>query len=342
MQSPSVSIVILNWNGRKWLEKFLHFVLASSYENKTIIVADNASTDDSVQFLRDQFPQIRVISLEINFGFAGGYNKALSQVQADYYVLLNSDVEVEAGWMEPVIELMEKDPSIGACQPKLLSYADKKVFEYAGAAGGWIDSLGYPFAQGRIFEFCEKDEGQYDTPGPVFWASGAALFVRAGLYHELGGLDEYFFAHQEEIDFCWRLQLAGHRIFACPLSVVYHVGGGTLAKEDGRKVFYNFRNNLIMLVKNLPLEQVVWKIPFRVLLDAISAWKSLIQGRGIYFLAVGRAHIGFATWLIIKRGKRKSFRKKKGRLDGWFRGSVVWERFVLGKRNFQEIVQNKG
>jgi GT2 family glycosyltransferase len=338
---PSIAIVILNWNGRKWLEQFIDSVLSSSYHNKSVIVIDNDSTDDSIAFLGGQYPEVKIITLEKNYGFAGGYNKGLKQVQADYYVLLNSDVKVEPGWIEPIIELMEKDQAIGACQPKVLKFGMTDLFEYAGAAGGWIDSLGYPFARGRVFEFCEKDLGQYDDAGPIFWASGAALFVRASLYHSIEGLDEYFFAHQEEIDFCWRLQLAGYSIFVCPQSVVYHVGGGTLAKDNGRKVFLNFRNNLIMLVKNLPLGQIIWKIPFRVFLDAISAWKSLIQGNGAYFLAIIKAHLAFIKWLITKKEKRKFFKKKKGMLKGWFKGSIVWEHFVLHKRNFQEIVENK-
>jgi GT2 family glycosyltransferase len=341
MPEPSIAIVILNWNGHQWLEQFLPFVLASTYENKTIIVADNASVDESIPFLNAHYPQVRIIALPINYGFARGYNEALKQVKSDYYVLLNSDVEVESGWIEPVIGLMERDQSIGACQPKLLSYANREQFEYAGAAGGWIDSLGYPFARGRIFEVCESDFGQYNTECPIFWASGAALFVRAALYHQLGGFDEYFFAHQEEIDFCWRLQLSGHRIFICPRAVVYHVGGGTLAKDDKRKIFLNFRNNLIMLVKNLPLEQLIWKIPFRILLDIISAFKSLLEGRGGYFLSVFRAHMAFLKWTMIKDKKRKFFRRKRGPLDGWFNGSVVWAYFIRRRRNFQEIVQNK-
>lgn len=216
--STKVAIVILNWNGRKYLQQFLPFVLQSTYADKEVMVADNASTDDSVQFLQQHFPQVKIISLKENYGFAKGYNEALKSVQSDYYVLLNSDVEVTPGWMEPVIELMEKDKSIGAAQPKILSYSNRERFEYAGASGGWIDCLGYPFARGRVFDTCEKDEGQYDDAVPVFWASGAAMFVRADLYTQLKGLDNYFFAHMEEIDFCWRLQLAGYSVYACPQS----------------------------------------------------------------------------------------------------------------------------
>ena len=338
---PKVAIVILNYNGRKYLELFLPSVLASTYENKEVIVADNGSTDDSISFLKQNYPQVKLIILDRNYGFAGGYNESLKQVQSDYYVLLNSDVEVEKGWIEPIIALMESNPSIGACQPKLLSYNHKDLFEYAGAAGGWLDCFGYPFARGRIFDVCEADKGQYDTTAPIFWASGAAMFVRSKLYHQLRGLDHYFFAHMEEIDFCWRLQLEGYMVYACPESVVYHVGGGTLPKGNERKVFLNFRNNMIMLAKNLPLSQSIWKIPFRVLLDIISAWKSLLAGQGIYFIAVTEAHFAFIKWLFLKRKQSVFPNTKKRHLRGWFMHSVAWQHFVAGKKTFSEIVKSK-
>lgn len=315
--------------------------MASADPGVEVIVADNASTDDSVSFLKERYPGIRVIEMNENRGFAGGYNEALRQVNTDYYVLLNSDVEVAPGWVGPMIRLMEKDPSIGACQPKILMYADKGSFEYAGAAGGWLDRFGYPFARGRIFDVCEKDRGQYDRQEPIFWASGAALFIRARLYHELGGLDGYFFAHQEEIDLCWRLQLAGYKIYSCPESVVYHVGGGTLPKGNERKVFLNFRNNLIMMAKNLPLEQWIWKIPFRFLLDSVSAWKSLFAGEGVYFVAILEAHLAFIKWLAVKRKYSVFPKKRRGPLQGWYTGSIVWQYFVAGRKTFTEIVKGK-
>ena len=339
--SPKVIIVILNWNGRKYLEQFLPSVASSTYSNLEIVVADNGSTDDSIDFVQTQFPSINVVRLLENYGFAKGYNEALKQLKADYFVLLNSDVEVSAGWIEPVISLMQSDPQIGVCQPKLLMYHDKKMFEYAGAAGGWLDHLGYPFARGRIFDICEEDNGQYDTIEPIFWATGAAMFVRAELYHQLNGLDEYFFAHQEEIDFCWRVQLAGYKVYACPKSTVYHVGGGTLPKGNADKVFLNFRNNLVMLAKNLPLSQSWWKIPFRFLLDTISAFKSLFEGQRTYFVAVFRSHIAFLGWLFSKRDKRFLPRNKNSSLQGWFKGSVVWLHFVRRKTRFTEIVSRK-
>lgn len=335
---PLVSVVILNWNGQQHLSNFLPSVKAHACADMELVVADNASTDDSVGWLREHHPDVRIIQLEKNYGFAKGYNEALKQVQANYYVLLNSDVEVTAGWLEPMLKLLESDERIGACQPKIKMYHDKTSFEYAGAAGGWLDSLGYPFARGRIFDFCEQDLGQYDDTAEVFWASGAALLVRADLYHRLGGLDEFFFAHQEEIDFCWRLQLAGYKVMVCPASVVFHVGGGTLPKGNEWKVFLNFRNNLIMLAKNLPWYQVLWKIPFRFLLDAISAWKSLFEGQGIYFKAILEAHLGFMGWVVFRHRRSVFPISKKGKLRGWYRGCVVWDHFVRGRRYFSEIV----
>lgn len=339
--SAQVAIVILNWNGKKYLEKFLPSVLASGYADMEVVVADNASTDDSVTWLQEVYPAVRIIRLPVNYGFAKGYNEALKQVQSSYYVLLNSDVEVSPGWLDPMMKLMAADNTIGACQPKIRMYGNKSCFEYAGASGGWLDALGYPFARGRVFDYCETDEGQYDDITPVFWASGAALLVRAELYHRIGGLDEFFFAHQEEIDFCWRLQLAGYKIMVCPPSVVYHVGGGTLPKGNEWKVFLNFRNNLVMLAKNLPWSQLIWKIPVRFMLDAVSAWKSLLEGQGIYFKAIMEAHIGFIGWVLIRRKKSVFPVSRKGELHGWYHGSVVWQHFVKGRKHFSEIVGSK-
>lgn len=336
-----VAIVILNWNGRRYLEQFLPSVLASTYKDYTLIIADNASTDDSVIFLQKNYPSVGIIQLTQNFGFAKGYNEALKQVDAEYYVLLNSDVEVEPGWIEPIMQLMESDRTIAACQPKILMHTDKSRFEYAGAAGGWIDSFGYPFARGRVFDYCEKDEGQYDNTQSVFWASGAAMFVRSALYQQLGGLDNYFFAHQEEIDLCWRLQLAGYKIMACPASVVYHVGGGTMPKGNERKIFLNFRNNLIMLSKNLPLSAALWKIPFRILLDIISAYKSLFSGNVIYFKAVAKAHAGFIKWRLFYRNKSNYSGNRKAKLTGWYAHSIIWDHFIKGKKTFKEIIGDK-
>jgi len=339
--NPRIAIAILNWNGRNHLEQFLPSVNATTYPNKEIILIDNASTDDSIHFVQKHYPQITVIRNDQNYGFARGYNEGLKQVQADYYILLNSDVEVEPGWVEPMVNLLEASPSIAACQPKLLQYNQKNLFEYAGAAGGWIDHLGYPFAMGRIFDVCENDVGQYNKPTPVFWASGAALFIRAHLYHEMKGFDAYFFAHQEEIDLCWRLQWAGHTIYSCPDSTVYHVGGGTLPKGNSRKVFLNFRNNLVMMAKNLPPSQAFWKIAWRFILDAISATKSLFAGQFTYFAAVFEAHIAFLVWLFFKKHLSVFPKKKNRNWQGYHRRSVVWQHFMLGKKKFTEIVDKK-
>ena len=251
LKFPSVAIVILNFNGRNYLEKFLPSVIASTYPNKRIIVADNASSDDSIAFIQNNFPSVEIIALDKNYGFAGGYNEALSKIESDYYILLNSDVEVTPGWIEDMITLMEADKNIAACQPKILSFYNKNYFEHAGACGGWIDALGYAFARGRIFDICEEDKGQYNTNQKVFWATGAALCIRAKCFHEMGGFDAHLFAHMEEIDLCWRLQRKGYAVYCCPSSVVYHVGGGTLPKTNSRKTYLNFRNNLIILFKNL-------------------------------------------------------------------------------------------
>jgi GT2 family glycosyltransferase len=338
---PSVAIVILNWNGKEFLEKFLPSVLASSYGNKKVIVADNASSDDSLQFLTLQYPQVVIIQNPVNEGFAKGYNTALKQVKSDYYVLLNSDVEVTPGWIEPVIELMEADNTIAACQPKILSWHHKNQFEYAGACGGWIDNFGYPFSRGRLFDVCEEDKGQYDDAVPCFWASGAALFVKSAVYHQLGGLDEYFFAHQEEIDLCWRMQLAGYRVYVQPQSQVYHVGGGTLPKGNNKKVYLNFRNNLVMMAKNLPWTALWWKIPFRLWLDAVAAWKGLLGGDGGYFMAIAKAHIGFIKWVLSKKDHKTMPQKRTTIHAGKYDGSVIWQHFIKKKQTFFEIMGSK-
>ena len=338
MSNPSVAIVILNYNGRNYLQRFLPGVLASAYDNKRVIVADNASTDDSIDLLKAEFPSVELILLEKNYGFAEGYNQALKQVESDYYVLLNSDVEVTENWISPIITLMESNSNIAACQPKILSYHERHLFEYAGAAGGWIDHLGYPFSRGRVFDICEEDNGQYNEVQPIFWASGAALFIKSKIFHESGGFDGFFFAHMEEIDMCWRIQLMGYKIMCVPESVVYHIGGGTLPKGNTRKVFLNFRNNLIMLGKNLPWSEKIWKFPFRIFLDAVFAWKSLLSGYRESFVAVLKAHFAVLKWCISgKTNNKKKMHLKK--LNGVYRGSIIWQHFVKKKTMFSEIVK---
>ena len=338
---PFVAIVILNWNGRHYLQQFLPSVLATTYANYKIIVADNASTDDSISFLKEHYPQVDVLPLHQNWGFAKGYNVALRQVKADYYMLLNSDVEVTPDWLQPMIALLEQQPHHAACQPKILAYKNKSLFEYAGAGGGWLDAYGYPFARGRVFDVCETDEGQYDTTEEVFWASGAAMAIRSEAFHAVSGFDDYFFAHQEEIDLCWRLQLKGKSIFCCPQSIVYHVGGGTLPRGNSRKTFLNFRNNLIMLAKNLPWSEKWWKIPYRIMLDNISAVKGLLSGDAGYFFALLQAHWAFYDWLLLKRKRGGYKRKKISNLKGTYPSNIVWQHFVKGKKRFSEIVSKK-
>lgn len=291
----TVSIVILNWNGKQFLEQFLTSVVQhSSFEWANIIVADNASTDDSVAYLKKHFPQVKQILLSTNTGYAGGYQAALKQIETDYYVLLNSDIEVSPGWLEPIVSMMEQHKNIAAVQPKILDYKNKTKFEYAGAAGGYIDFLGYPFCRGRIFDAVENDNHQYNDNQKIFWASGACLFVRADAFWEVGGLDADFFAHQEEIDLCWRLQRNGYEVWYCGNSIVYHVGGGSLAYANPRKAFLNFRNNLMMLAKNLSFSQLVWIIPIRLILDGLAALQSVLKHKNFKELfAILKAHFAF-------------------------------------------------
>lgn len=338
ISSPKIAVVILNWNGKHFLEQFLPSVLSTQYGNFEVIIADNGSNDGSISFLLSNYPAIRLIRFTENLGFAKGYNEALKQVESEYYALLNSDVEITPGWLQPVAELLENDKTIAAAQPKILSNKNKNIFEYAGAAGGWLDKYGYPFAKGRIFDVCEEDKGQYDQCEPIFWASGAALFIRSKIFHEMQGFDEYFFAHQEEIDLCWRIQLAGYKIYSCPSSVVYHVGGGTLPRGNSLKTFLNFRNNRIMMSKNMPLSKKLWIIPARYFLDGISAWKGLLTGDGGYFIAILRAQLAFLKWRIFYKKKSVFPENKKGSLLGYFPKNMVWQHFALKKNKFSEIV----
>lgn len=340
VNNPSVAIVILNWNGQHFLEQFMPSILASNYENFEVLVADNASTDGSVAFLKKQFPTVRLILLSENYGFAEGYNRALKEVKADYYILLNSDVEVTRDWIRPVVRLMEADATIAACQPKILALRQRSQFEYAGAAGGWIDEYGFPFCRGRVFDVCEDDAGQYDTAGEVFWASGACLFIRAELFHKIGGFDSWFFAHQEEIDLCWRLQNEGYKIWVQPDSVVYHLGGGSLEKGSTRKLYLNFRNNLIMLCKNLHPREAFWVVFKRLSLDGLAALHFLLKGKVGSFWAVMKSHFAFYLWLFGGPATKKSVRKLRRDLRGLYRGSIVWDHYIKKKKRFSEIVHN--
>jgi GT2 family glycosyltransferase len=334
---PRVAVVILNYNGIKYLSKFLPSVLQSSYGNLEVIIADNASTDGSVTWLSNHYPQIKIIHNKKNYGFAQGYNEAFKFITAPYLVLLNSDVEVTAGWIEPVIELMNNDETIAACQPKILSFKNKDEFEYAGACGGWIDFLGYPFCRGRIFEHVEVDLNQYNDVQEIFWATGAAMFIKKNVFDEMNGFDESFFAHQEEIDLCWRLKGAGYKIMVQPASVVYHVGGGTLP-VGSRKVYLNFRNNLKMLWKNLFWYQKPIVFIARFFLDGLAMLKNLIKA-DIYFVkAVFLAYVSFIIWLLSKNDKKFYPKQKKHRLQAVLKSSVLWAYFGLQKKTFKEIV----
>ncbi|MEJ7779703.1 MAG: glycosyltransferase family 2 protein [Daejeonella sp.] len=334
---PSVSVVILNWNGVNYLKEFLPSVCASSYPNLDIIVGDNASTDGSVEFLAENYPQVMVIVNEQNYGFAGGYNKVLDQIESDYFVLLNSDVEVPPDWVEPVIKLMESDSLIAAAQPKILSCKDKTMFEYAGAAGGFIDIFGYPFCRGRIFDTIEKDQRQYDISSEVFWASGAALFIKRAKWLEVEGLDGDFFAHMEEIDLCWRLKNKGYKIMYCAESKVYHLGGGTLSAESPFKTYLNFRNNLVLLQKNLPFLQAVLTIFVRFWLDFLALIRFLLDGKIENAKSISKAHFYFFSHVFSNAKKARIIDKLKFNAAGTYKRSIVWQYFVLKRKAFSSL-----
>jgi GT2 family glycosyltransferase len=339
MSEAKAAVVILTYNNKGFLERFLHGIIRHSYPHE-VIVADNGSSDGTSSFLREQFPQVRLIENGGNFGYPKGYNYALRQVSADYFILLNSDVEVTPGWIGPMLSLLEHDPWIAACQPKLLDEADRGKFEYAGASGGFIDKYGYPFCRGRLFNTLEADTGQYDDPREVFWASGACLFVRAKAFWHAGGLDDSFFAHMEEIDLCWRLKNFGYRIYVQPASVVYHVGGGTLSKISSRKTYLNFRNNLTTLCKNHPSSGLFSKLLYRLVLDAVAGLKFLFEGHPLHLLAVVRAHFSFYGRLGRIAAQRRALKNAGGctfRSTGLYNGNVVYEYFLRGKRSFREL-----
>lgn len=329
------AIVILNWNGRPMLERFLPSVTEHTTGDAEVIIADNGSTDDSIEFLKKNYPSLRLILMDKNYGFADGYNKALAQIDAEYYVLLNDDVEVTPGWVEKVVALMDSDSSIAIAQPKLLMFDDRSRFEYAGGAGGFIDKLGYPFCRGRIFSTMEKDSGQYDDTREVFWASGAAMFVRASVWKELGGLDGDFFAHMEEIDFCWRTKMRGYKVIATSDSQVYHVGGGTLPKSSPMKTLLNFRNNLAMLYKNLPEKRLRRVLAIRTVLDWVAALSFALQGKGAEFCAVFKAHSEFRSWKPALKAKRAAIQPHE--VNCVYQRSLLVAYHIRGKKNFSQL-----
>ena len=337
-----VSIVILNWNGRNFLEQFLPSLIKYTLNPEAeIVVADNGSTDDSMAFMEKEFPSIRTLKLDKNHGFSGGYNRALEQIESTYYLLLNSDIEVSEGWLAPLVKVMEENERVAACTPKILNYHLKTHFEYAGAAGGFIDRFGYPFCRGRIFDAMEEDIGQYDESTEIFWGTGACLMVRSDLWKEVGGLDDQFFAHMEEIDLCWRLKRMGHVILSVPSSRVYHVGGGTLERGNPMKTFLNFRNNLLLLHKNLPSKRRFITIFVRMVFDGISAFRFLMQGAFKDFWAVWRAHRAFLGMKKSYKGTNKLNKTAKNNVivSGIYPGSIVVDFFLKGNNSFEQLDQ---
>ena len=334
--TPKVAIVILNWNGLKYLREFLPSVMASTWPNLDIVVGDNGSTDGSVNFLQESFPSVRIIQNDKNYGFTGGYNRVLENVDADYFILLNSDVEVPAGWIEPVIELMESDPLIAAAAPKIRAFAQKDHFEHAGAAGGFIDKYGYPFCRGRMFYEIEQDKDQYQLSDEVFWATGAAMFVKKQYWVVAGGFDERFFAHMEEIDLCWRLKNMGYKVMYCAQSEVYHVGGGTLNTENPFKTFLNFRNNLLLLRNNLSFWRGLFIIGVRFWMDLLAIVRFLNEGKRKDAWAVSRAHQNFVIQ-IFKGGGPRTKRSNLPDLKGMYKRSIVWDFFMKKKQSFSSL-----
>ena len=342
---PRVAVVILNYNGRDYLEEYLPSVIQPGDIPVKYIVADNGSTDDSIDFIRKYYPEIEVHELENNYGFAEGYNRVIRSISNhEYIVFLNSDVETEAGWLDPIIEEMDDDPAIGVAQPKILSYDEKEKFEYAGAAGGYIDMLGYPFCRGRIFDVLETDDGQYNDTREVFWSSGAAMVMRKSVYDKFGGFDSSFFAHQEEIDLCWRIKKAGYKVMAIGDSWVYHLGGGTLSYVNPHKYYLNFRNNLMMILKNESSFKLIWMLPFRLILDGVAGMKFLVDGNAKSTLAIIRAHFNVYGQLLSIFRKRKKIKRivranKIGdaRKTGMYKGIIIWDHFIRKIQKFSDL-----
>lgn len=329
-----IAIVILNWNGKKLLETFLPSIVNFSAEKAEIFVADNASTDDSISYVKKHFPSVNIIENDVNGGYAKGYNDALQSVEADIYCLINSDVEVTENWLSPILEVFEKEKNVAIIQPKILDYKDKAYFEYAGAGGGFIDFFGYPYCRGRVFNSLEKDAHQFDNTTKIFWASGACFFIRSKVFHDLKGFDEDYFAHQEEIDLCWRTQNLGFDIKYIGTSTVFHVGGATLQETNPHKTYLNFRNSLLNVVKNVPKKWFIIVVLSRLILDGIAGIKFFIELRPIHTFAILKAHVSFYKNLPLFLKKRKKISKKQTYFNHI---SIVWQYFVLGKKRFQDL-----
>ncbi len=336
-----VAVVILNWNGERFLRQFLPVLVANTnYEGAEIIIADNASTDGSINYLKSDFPNLKTIILDKNYGFAGGYNKALEQISVEYYVLLNSDVEVTEDWLQPMMHFLESNKDVVACQPKIKAFHNKNYFEHAGACGGFIDYLGFPFCRGRVLGTAEEDNGQYDEVCDVFWATGACLVIRSDLFWKVGALDETFFAHMEEIDLCWRLNARGYRIVCVPQSTVYHVGGGTLNVESPHKTYLNFRNNLLMLYKNLPQQALSEIMKWRLILDYIAAIQLYITGKPKNAAAVIKARKDFKVMqpdFVEKRNENILYATRTN-CDEMIKKSIIVEYYLKNNKKFSKIV----
>ncbi|MBE8712220.1 glycosyltransferase family 2 protein [Sphingobacterium hungaricum] len=338
-QYPKVAVVILNWNGKFFLQKFLPSVYNSSYPNIDFIIGDNNSTDDSLEFVKANYPTLRIIQNSENLGFAGGYNEILKQVEADYFVLLNSDVEVTTNWIEPVIEYLEADNKRVAAQPKILSFHNKGFFEHAGAAGGMIDAYGFPFCRGRMMHEVEQDNGQYNDNCEVFWATGAALFIKSKAWKEAEGFDADFFAHMEEIDLCWRLKKMDYKIGYVHNSTVYHVGGGTLNTSNPQKTYYNFRNNLVMLQKNLPFWSAIYIIFLRLWFDLAAIFKFIADGKGKDAWAVSRAHQYFFLNFFKNARKRKHYTQRENKI-GLYNHSMIMDFYMNNIHKYSDLDKN--
>ena len=332
------SVIIVTWNGLKHLKTFLPSVCATEYPDFEIILADNASSDDSVEWVKKEFPEVIISTFDDNYGYCGGNNRAAAYATKDILLFLNNDVKVDANWLHGINECFTQDEEIGAVQPKLRAYKEPEMFEYAGAAGGYIDKFGYPFCRGRIFESVEKDEGQYDDISEIFWASGAALAIKKDIFIELGGFDEDFEFHMEEIDLCWRTKRLGYKIMYTPNSIVYHLGGGSLAMGSPRKVYYNFRNNLFMLWKNYSTSELFFRFPIRLLLDVIAAYKSLFSGNAKDYMAIAKAHLHFfLDWFKVHKKRTRIESQKPKNLTGKMNLSIIWNYFISGKKEFNQL-----
>ena len=328
------AIVILNWNGQKLLEQFLPSIVNFSSEEAEIYVADNASTDSSIKYIKDFFPSVNIVKNKINGGYAKGYNDALKAINADIYCLINSDVEVTKNWLSPILETFQSDEKTAIIQPKILDFKDKSKFEYAGAAGGFVDLYGYPYCRGRIFNHLETDNNQFNDISEIFWASGACFFIRSKVYHQLNGFDEDYFAHQEEIDLCWRTQNIGYKVKYVGTSTVFHIGGATLQETNPHKTYLNFRNSLLNVVKNVPKKWFLFVVFSRLILDGIAGLKFILELRPIHTWAILKAHLSFYKNFFKFLKKRRKLQKKQ---DYNLHTSIVWQYFGLGRKNFEEL-----